>query len=74
MAKHLTMSDVDTMLQNKSAHVVVELNAVPVVTCVTTEYNEAKRMCIRDENTVMVTLTPNTIAEIQSGRILEIVL
>lgn len=71
MAKHLTMYDADTLLDSKKVHVVVELKGLPVVTCVTTDYKEAKSVCIREENTVMLTLNPETIAKVKAGEILE---
>lgn len=74
MVKHLTMDDVDTMLLTQKVHLVVELNAVPVVTCVTTSYTEAKGVCVREENAVMLTLSAATIAKAKSGEVLEIVL
>lgn len=72
MAKHLTMKDVENILDNKSVYVVVEVNTMPVVTLVTTDYNQAKGCYLLEENSIMLSISPETIARIKSGELLEL--
>lgn len=72
MVKHLKMQDVDNLLVDKSVYLVVEINTYPVVTLVTTEYVEAKANMLIEENRVMLSMSPETVARAKSGELLDL--
>lgn len=71
MPKELTMDDV-AAFDDECSYIVINAGPIPVVELVTQDYNKARGVCVREENNVMLVLTPETIEAIRSGEYLEI--
>ena len=65
------MDDV-SKIDDGHVYIVVNDAPIPVVELVTHDYNKARGVCVREENNVMLVLTPETRAAIRSGKYLEI--
>lgn len=69
---HLTMDDVDRILNDNHCYVVVSLDNIPHVEQVTYNRNEAMRSCVAAENNVILKLSPEVVKAVREGNILEI--
>lgn len=69
---HLTMDDVDSILNDNHYYVVVCLDNIPHVDLVTDNRNKAMQSCVAAENNVILKISPEVIKAVREGNILEI--